>query len=89
MEMTFFSKFSIVITRFIQIPAIHNVAKLNSIYDKKTLKLSFVFFLNGVSHTSKNRNKIIEPLQYRESFNLFRFFERMRLCYYHLELVIT
>ena len=62
MEMTFLSKFSIVITRFIQIPAIRNFAKLNSIYDqKKTLKWSFVYFLNGVSHTSKNRNKVKEP----------------------------
>ena len=61
MEMTFLSKFSIVITRFIQIPAIRNFAKLNSTYDKKTLKWYFVYFLNGVSHTSKNRNKVKEP----------------------------
>ena len=34
MEMTFFFKFSIVIKRFIQIPAIRNFAKLNSVTRK-------------------------------------------------------
>ena len=52
--------------------------KLKSIYDKKTLKWSFVYFLNGVSRTIKNRNKVIEPYNIMNHLIDSDFFKYMR-----------